>query len=70
MIRYEISEMRRIKDYNHLFLILKEYSARHLDYKYDEKQKQGTFSFAVPKDSSPAIDERLKESGLIFRVLE
>jgi predicted transcriptional regulator len=68
MKRYEVSEMRRIRDYSSLFLILKQYSARHFDYKHNGKQ--GTLCFTIPKADAPEMNKQLKESGLVFKVLE
>ncbi len=70
MKKYEVSGMRRVKDYNVLFSLLNQYHTRQLNYKYDEKEKEGTLVFIIPKANAPELDKRLKESGLIFRVLE
>jgi hypothetical protein len=68
MKKYEVSEMRRIRDYTNLFSLLTQYHARQFNYSHDGKE--GTLSFAIPKANAENMDKGLKESGLVFRVLE
>ena len=68
MIKYEVSGIKRIRDYRFLLNLLSQYSIRQINYKNDER---GTaLSFAIPKADAPEMDKRLKESGLVFKVLK
>ena len=67
MRKYEISGMRRIREYKILLNILSQYSARQFNYKNDGKE--GTLSFTISKANALEMDKRLKESGLVFKIL-
>ena len=69
MEKYEISKIRRIRDYKILFNILSEYHARNFSFKND-KQEGASISCMVSKAKAKKMEEKLKESGLVFRVLE
>ena len=68
MIRYEVSRIKRVGDYRILLTILNQHSIRQPDYKNDGRE--GTLSFTIPKADAPEISRQLKESGLVFKVLE
>ena len=65
---YEISKIKRVGDYRILLTILNQHSIRQPDYKNDGKE--GTLSFTIPKSNAIEMNKKLKESRLVFRVLE
>jgi len=68
MKKYKISELRRIKEYKILFSILRDYHVRALNYENDGKES--AIYFTIPKANFTEMNKRLKESGLVFRILE
>ena len=68
MNKYKVEKIRRIREYKMLFSILSDYHTRNLDYENDGRD--GTLYFAIPKADSDEMSKRLKESGLVFKVLE
>ncbi len=68
MKKYEITELRTRKDYVILLNILDKYPLRHINYKYDKGE--GIFSFTIPNSTAPEMEKRLKERGLVFKLLE
>ena len=68
MKRYKITGMKRARDYRFAFTILSEYHARNFDYKNDGKE--GMLSFSIPKSNALELEKKLKESKLVFKVLE
>ncbi len=66
MIKYKVSKLGRIKDYRILLGIISHY---HIgNFKYDKKE--GSIEFAASTKASQELSRRLKESGLVFKVME
>jgi len=68
MIKYEVSEIKRVGDYRFLLTILNQHSIREIE--YENKGKEGKLSFWISKKESSIVEKKLKESGLVFRILE
>jgi hypothetical protein len=67
MTKYEISGIRRIRDYKIILEIISRYS--HRQFKYRNQKDKGIFILEI--NISPSeLEERLKESGLVFKILE
>jgi len=68
MIKYEVSGIKRIRDYRFLLNLLSQYSIRQINYKNDERG--AALSFSIPKYNASELEKRLKESKLVFKVLK
>ena len=68
MKEYEVSKLRRVKEYRILMDILKQHHVRHLDQRI--VGEEGTVYVTIPKSESSRMEEELEKSKLVYRILK